>query len=79
MKVIYKRPITQIIIEKKYEAAEKNKVIDYIEVTKDEAVELYDDLNNCGVLGSLLNSAKIYTIHNCTVYDIKIKVEGYKQ
>ena len=78
MKVIYKKSIIDKINDAKRIAYSDNKMIDYIEVTEDEAVELYDSVNTCGILGSLIRSAKITTIHNSNCFGELIKVKGYK-
>lgn len=44
MKVIYSKKITEQLLETKKEADKQNKTIDYVELTEEEARQLYREL-----------------------------------
>jgi hypothetical protein len=77
MKVVYEKSITERIREARYESNKFNKKIEYIEVTEEEAVEMYDCAMGVYKGHYCPRRGKLHAIHNGVMFGIKIKVEGY--
>jgi hypothetical protein len=75
MKVVYKQSIIDQIRIAKYKSDVDNKPIDYIEVTKGEAMELKTHCRDTFGLHSQYGPA---AMHNKQFMGITIKVEGCK-
>jgi hypothetical protein len=81
MKVICKKSIIEQICDLKYAANAQNKEIDYIEVTRREALQLYDEVNSILIPKSKLSAAmfddrRVEEVHNSTVCGCLIKVNN---
>jgi hypothetical protein len=79
MKVVYEKSIEEKILDAKQQSKIERKCIEYILITEEEALELYEryfiDLSCPWAFGEL-RGTKIREVNNGMMYDIKIKVEG---
>jgi hypothetical protein len=77
MKVFEKKNILEQICDERLKYIAEGKKIDYIELTRSEAVELYDlTLSNIGGCQAHYDLSKIYSVDGSQCFGIDIKVKG---
>lgn len=74
MKVFERKSILDKILDEKMRYAEDAKEIDYILLTEDEAIQLYEKVH--GPSWVLPNRDWVKKVNGSRCYDIYIKVEG---